>query len=121
MTKSPSSRRRLRRVRERPLESGCEEWHAGSMFEQTTTPSCMYYACMPHIQIRNVHPDVHDALVAKAAGAGQSLQQFLADKLAEIATTPTLDEVLDRIEALQTGNLSAADAVADIRRDRDSR
>ena len=85
-----------------------------------TRTMCMYYACMPHIQIRNVPPEIHDALVAKAAGAGQSLQQFLAEKLTEIAETPTLDEVLDRIEELQTGSLSAADVVAELRRDRDS-
>jgi hypothetical protein len=91
------------------------------MFEQTTTPPCMYYACMPHIQIRDVHPNVHDALVAKAAGAGQSLQQFLAEKLAEIANTPTLNEVLDRIESRPLADLSATDIAADIRRDRDSR
>ena len=81
----------------------------------------MYYACMPNIQIRNVSPEVHDALVAKASGAGQSLQQFLAERLTEIASNPTVEEIFDRIEALQTGTLSAADAVADIRRDRDSR
>ena len=81
---------------------------------------CMYYACMPHIQVRNVPPEVHDALVAKAAGAGQSLQQFLAEKLTEIADTPTLDEVLDRIESRQLSDLSAADIVEEIRRDRDS-
>ena len=85
-----------------------------------THPKCMYYACMPHIQIRNVPPEVHDALVAKAAGAGQSLQQFLAEKLTEIADTPTLDEVLDRIESRQLSDLSAAEIVEEIRRDRDS-
>jgi len=81
----------------------------------------MYYACMPHIQIRNVTPEVHDALVAKAAGAGQSLQQFLAEKLAEIANTPTLDEVLDRIDALQTGNLSDEDTLRYLKAERDRR
>ncbi len=80
----------------------------------------MYYACMPHIQIRNVPPEVHDSLVAKAAGAGQSLQQFLTEKLTEIAETPTLDEVLDRIESRRLSDLSAADIVAEIRRGRDS-
>ncbi len=79
----------------------------------------MYYACMPHVQIRNVPSAVHDALVAKAAGAGQSLQQFLAAKLAEIAETPTIDEVLDRIEGRNLGSLSAEDTVEEVRRDRD--
>ncbi len=79
----------------------------------------MYYACMPHIQIRNVPPEVHDALVTKAAGAGQSLQQFLAEKLTEIAETPTLDEVLDRIESRQLSDLSAEETLRYLEAERD--
>ncbi len=81
----------------------------------------MYSACMPHVQIRNVPSEVHDALVAKAAGAGQSLQQFLAEKLHEIAGTPTVDEVIDRIEARGLGRLSSADTVSHIEAERDRR
>lgn len=81
----------------------------------------MYCACMPHIQIRHVPPEVHNALVAKAAGAGQSLQQFLADKLAEIANTPTIDEVLDRIESRQLSDLSDADTLRYLEAERDRR
>ena len=84
-------------------------------------PLCMYYACMPHIQIRDVPPEVHNALVTKAAGAGQSLQQFLADKLAEIANTPTLDEVLDRIESHQLSDLSTEDTLRYLEAERDRR
>ena len=72
----------------------------------------MYYACMPHVQIRNVPRAVHAKLVDRAQQAGQSLQQFLLAQLALIADTPTLDEVLDRIERQDKGRLSGQDSVA---------
>jgi len=72
----------------------------------------MYSACMPHIQVRDVSEEVHEALVRRAAAAGQSLQQYLAAQLSLIAATPTLEEVLDRIESHRGGRLSPRDAVA---------
>jgi hypothetical protein len=66
---------------------------------------------MPNVQIRDVPDDVHAALVRRAESAGQSLQQFLATRLREIASAPTLDEVLDRIEGRHTGRLSRRDAI----------
>ncbi len=71
----------------------------------------MYSACMPNVQIRDVPDDVHAALVRRAESAGQSLQQFLAARLGEIASTPTLEEVLDRIEGRRKGRLSRRDAI----------
>jgi antitoxin FitA len=72
----------------------------------------MYYACMPNVQVRDVPNEVHEALLRRAEQAGQSLQQFLAAQLALIAATPTLDEMLDRLERRPKGQLSAEDAVA---------
>lgn len=71
----------------------------------------MYSACMPNVQVRDVPEEVHRALVARAEQAGQSLQQFLAARLAEIAATPTTAEVLDRIEQRPKGSLSADAAI----------
>ena len=71
----------------------------------------MYNACIPNVQVRDVSPEVHEALLRRAALAGQSLQQYLMAQLARIAATPTLDEVLDRIEGRNKGKLSAANAV----------
>lgn len=51
--------------------------------------------------------EVHEALVRRAEQAGQSLQQFLAAQLAVIAATPTMEEILDRIERRPKGELSA--------------
>jgi plasmid stability protein len=39
----------------------------------------MYFACMVALQIRDVPDDVRDALAARAAAGGQSLQGFLLD------------------------------------------
>ena len=66
---------------------------------------------MPHVQIRDVPDDVHAALVRRAERAGQSLQQFLAAQLTSIATTPTLDEVLDRIERRPKARVTRHDAI----------
>ena len=78
----------------------------------------MYYACMPNVQVRDVPEEVHEALVRQAELAGQSLQQYLAAKLALIATTPTIDEVLDRIEHRGKGRLSGEDAIAALESER---
>jgi antitoxin FitA len=72
----------------------------------------MYYACMPNVQVRDVPNEVHEALLRRAEQAGQSLQQFLAGQLALIAVTPTVDEILDRLEHRSKGQLSAKDAIA---------
>ncbi len=79
---------------------------------------CMYYACMPNVQVRDVPEEVHEALVRQAELAGQSLQQYLAAKLALIASTPTIDEVLDRIEHRRKGRLSGEDAIAALESER---
>lgn len=72
----------------------------------------MYNACMPNIQVRDVPDDVHRALTRRAELAGQSLQQFLTAQLAALAAMPTLDEMLDRIDARSKGHLSRADTIA---------
>lgn len=73
---------------------------------------------MPNIQVRDVSDEVHEALVHQAELAGQSLQQYLTAKLAMIASTPTLEQVLDRIERRRKGRLSVDDAIAHLERDR---
>jgi len=81
----------------------------------------MYSACMPHIQVRDVPDAVHEELVRRAAAAGQSLQQYLAAQLFLMAATPTLEEVLDRIERRHSGRLSAGDAVTALEAERAGR
>jgi len=73
---------------------------------------------MPNVQVRDVPDEVHAALVHRAERAGQSLQQYLAAQLAVIAGTPTLEEMLDRIDGRAKGRLTGADAIAGIDADR---
>jgi antitoxin FitA len=85
---------------------------AGGLSGPTCDPCTrMYYACMPNVQVRDVPDEVHEALVRRAEQAGQSLQQFLASQLAAIAATPTMEEILDRIERRPKGELSAKAAI----------
>lgn len=78
----------------------------------------MYYACMPNVQVRDVPEEVHEALVRQAGLAGQSLQQYLMAKLALIATTPTIDEILSRIEHGNMGRVSSEDAIGALNSER---
>ncbi len=66
---------------------------------------------MPNVQVRDVPDDVHEALVRHAEYSGQSLQQFLAAQLAMIAATPTIAEIIERIESRPMGALAATDAI----------
>ena len=73
---------------------------------------------MTNVQIRNVPDEIHEALVRRAAAAGQSLQQYLTAQLTELATRPTMDEVIARIESGPLGSLSSADAIDALNLDR---
>jgi hypothetical protein len=73
---------------------------------------------MPNVQIREVPEEVHEALVRKAALACQSLQQYLAAQLVVIASTPTVDEVIDLIERREKGSVSRASTIAALRDER---
>ncbi len=78
----------------------------------------MYYACMPSVQIREVPDDVHAALVRRAELAGQSLQQYLTAQLAALVATPTIEEMIARIEARPKGRLSRNNAIAALQDER---
>ena len=80
--------------------------------------SRMYNACMPNVQIRDVPEDVHNELVRRAGLAGQSLQQYLSAQLASMVATPTIDDMIARIERRSKGRLSRADAITAIEDDR---
>lgn len=74
---------------------------------------------MPNILIRDVQEDLHATLQRRAAGNGQSLQQYLISQLQELADRRSLQEVLARIEARGgTGRIGLVQAVADLDEDR---
>jgi antitoxin FitA len=76
---------------------------------------------MPNVQIRDVPDDVHQTLVRRAERNGHSLQQYLSLQLRLLAATPTVDEVIDRIEGRTKGSLSIADALEAVEAERDRR
>ncbi|GAA4981674.1 FitA-like ribbon-helix-helix domain-containing protein [Kineococcus glutinatus] len=76
---------------------------------------------MPSVRIDDVPDETHAVLRRRAALAHQSLQEYLLAKLVEEASTPTLDDVLDRAGGRADGSLSFRDAVEAVRDDRDRR
>ena len=72
------------------------------------------------IQIRNVPPELHRRLKAKAALSGQSLSSYLLAEIQRLADRPTEEELLQRLRqrAAVTPSISPADAV---RAERDAR
>ncbi|HEY2215060.1 MAG TPA: hypothetical protein VGH31_08395 [Acidimicrobiales bacterium] len=71
------------------------------------------------ITIRNVPEGIRDELAARAARSGRSLQEFLLHHLTQMASRPSLEEVVSRARARATVTGSAIDAVA-ILSDRDA-
>ncbi|HLI59255.1 MAG TPA: hypothetical protein VKV21_06280 [Solirubrobacteraceae bacterium] len=74
---------------------------------------------MATIQVKHVPDDVHRELRARAAAAGQSLQEYLLAVLTAQARTESLDQVLARVAARAGGSLSFDFAVDTVRADRD--
>lgn len=73
---------------------------------------------MPSVQIKNVPTDVHRVLRRRAAGAGQSLQEYLLAQLTRQAREETLDEVLDRAGGRAGGSVGFGFAAETLRADR---
>lgn len=75
---------------------------------------------MPHIQIRNVPPDLHRKLKARAAEAGLTLSDYLLRQAERTAEAPTLEEAVRRVRSRKLVHLKTRPADL-IREDRDSR
>lgn len=80
----------------------------------------MHNVSMPNVLIRDLPPNVHSALIARAEQAGQSLQQYLAHELAKLVATPTLAELFAEIDARGIGASVTSDEILEaIRRGRE--
>jgi plasmid stability protein len=67
-------------------------------------PERMHIASMPRsITIRNVPDETVDELSARAARAGQSLQEWLRAHLVEVTAKPDQDELWARIRERKAG------------------
>ena len=74
------------------------------------------------ITIRDVPDDVRDELAARAARAGQSLQEYLRGMLVDSAARPPVADVIARARARVGATGSRVDAEAILRaRDADRR
>jgi plasmid stability protein len=88
---------------------------------------CLQNACMPSISVRNVPEATRDALAAKAAQAGQSLQEYLLAQLVEMAERVELAEILaemNDIASVWDSSVTSEqilDAVHDGRREADEK
>lgn len=71
--------------------------------------------------MKDVPDEVHATLRRRAAAAGMSLQEYLLARLVEEASTPTLEEVLERAGQRTGGRVTSREAVTAVRSDRDSR
>jgi len=71
------------------------------------------------VTIREVPDDVRDELAARAARAGQSLQEYLRGQLTALASRPSPDDLWERVEhrLLATGTRMPADAILELRDD----
>lgn len=76
---------------------------------------------MPSITIRQVPEETHAALVARAAGSGKSLQEYLSAELRRLAARPTVDEWVDTAlrRSDQYPRLETRSLIADLDADRE--
>ena len=75
---------------------------------------------MTNVLVRDLTEETHRELVRRAEERGQSLQQYLAAELTRLAVSPTLDDVLRRIDARRGGRVGFAQAAADLAAERSS-
>ena len=76
---------------------------------------------MTSVQIKDVPEHTHAVLRQRAAQAHQSLQEYLRTKLIQEASTPTVEEVLDRAGGRAGGRVPIQTATEILREDRDRR
>lgn len=76
---------------------------------------------MANVLIRNLPADVHASLQRRAEAAGQSLQQYLTNELSRVAQSPTIAEVMERIEQRSGGRVGFETAVDDLNDERAQR
>lgn len=76
---------------------------------------------MTNVLVRGIADDTHRELVRRATQRGQSLQQYLAAELTRLATTPSMEDMLRRIETHSGGRIGLDQAVADLDEERSRR
>lgn len=75
------------------------------------------------IQVRNVPDGVHHRLTVRAAEERKSLSELVLQELVEVASRPTMEQMLKRLEGREPVELDrpVAEIIAGDRRERDDR
>lgn len=76
---------------------------------------------MTNVLIRDLSEETHRELLRRAEARGQSLQQYLAAELTRLAVSPTLDDVLRRIDTRRGGRAGLSQAATDLADERSRR
>lgn len=66
-------------------------------------------------------PETHDVLRRRAAAGGMSLQEYLSALLDDLASRPTVEEVLRQAGGRTGGRVGVREAAEVMRADRDAR
>jgi hypothetical protein len=82
---------------------------------------CKHMQACPNVLVRDVPHDVHAALQRRAERRHQSLQQYLASELSDLAGHKSIGEILDEVEAQQAGRVGLQTSVADLDEERSAR
>lgn len=69
---------------------------------------------MTNVLVRDLPEETHRELLRRAEERGQSLQQYLAAELTRLAGSPTLEDVLRRVDTRRGGRVGLAQAAADL-------
>lgn len=75
---------------------------------------------MSTLQIRNVPPDLHRQLKARAAIEGMSISDYLLAEVERVLERPTRRDLSERVRS-RTAITSDVDPAAHVRAERDSR
>ena len=76
---------------------------------------------MTNVLVRDLTEETHRELLRRAQERGQSLQQYLAAELTRLAASPSLEDVLRRIDTRRGGRIGLDQAAADLAEERSSR
>ncbi len=86
---------------------------------RTVCSTCDDVGVAKMVQIRNVPEEIHRTLKVRAAEAGVSLSDYLLGEAEQLAATPTIAELSERIRRRRTVKLRGSSAKI-IRRHRDA-
>lgn len=77
---------------------------------------------MATIQIRDLPEETYETIRKRARARGQSIQNYMRDRLVDAAASPTADEVWDTVDQLREQNAGTGATtetiVADVRASR---